>query len=208
MATKRVTINKSNGTNDTFTFNIPEAVGTYNIKFTKSDGGVLNAGNIVVDGTQHTYRLTFGLSNGGSLDAGTFTTPIVQAWYTTFSGSQSIYGNNTGSFPSVKAGVRTRITYSGYVESDGFYNEAGDWVTERYNFSGSASETANGVFSGSRDFSTVGAFGSLSYSLTMNNGSVTFNASVSGSAYDPCGDIQNVTYANAYVTITKIEQYY
>lgn len=77
MATKRVTINKSNGTSDTFTFNIPETVGTYNLKFTKSDGGVLNAGNIQVDGTQRTYRLTFSLSNGGSINVGTFTTPII-----------------------------------------------------------------------------------------------------------------------------------
>ena len=207
MATKRITINKSNGTSDVFDLVIPDRAGTYNIKFNQSNGGVLNAGNIVVDGTARTYRITFGLSNGGTINAGTFTTPVIQSWHTVFSGSQSIYGNNTSSFPSVRAGVRTRITYSGWVESDGFYNEAGDWVTERYNFSGSASETANGVFSGSRSL-TYGFVGSLSYSLTMNNGSVTFNASASGSAYDPCGDIQNVTYANSYITITKIEQYY
>ena len=34
MATKRVTLTKSNGTTSSFTFTIPEEVGTYNLKFT------------------------------------------------------------------------------------------------------------------------------------------------------------------------------
>lgn len=93
MATKRVTINKSDGTSNSFDFTIPETAGTYNIKFTLGST-VIDAGNITVNDNVNTYRLSFGLSNGTTIDAGTFTTPIVEVPvldvnYVTFSSPSS-----------------------------------------------------------------------------------------------------------------------
>lgn len=90
MATKRVTINKSDGTSNSFDFTIPEEAGTYNIKFTLDNNTVIDAGNITVNDNVNTYRLSFGLSNGTTVDAGTFTTPaVVGDNYITFSSPSS-----------------------------------------------------------------------------------------------------------------------
>lgn len=74
--TYKLNITKSDGTSENVSFTIPDSVGIYNIKFTLSDGQEIDAGNIIVDDTEHTYNLKLTLSDGSTINAGTITTPI------------------------------------------------------------------------------------------------------------------------------------
>lgn len=77
MATKSYQLNiaKSDGTNETVSFVIPDTLGTYKLKFTLSDGQEIDAGNITVDDVEHSYELKLTLSDGRTINAGTIVTP-------------------------------------------------------------------------------------------------------------------------------------
>jgi len=77
MASKTYQLNiaKSDGTSESVSFTILDVIGTYNIKFTLSDGQEIDAGNITVDDTEHTYNLKLTLSDGSTITAGEIVTP-------------------------------------------------------------------------------------------------------------------------------------
>ena len=74
--TYQLNITKSDGTNETVSFDIPNATGTYKVKFILSNGQEVEAGNIIVDNTEHSYDLKLTLSDGSTINAGTIVTPI------------------------------------------------------------------------------------------------------------------------------------
>lgn len=78
MASKTYQLNiaKSDGTNETVSFAIPDTAGTYTVKFTLSDGQEIDAGNITIDDAEHSYDLKLTLSDGSTINAGTIITPI------------------------------------------------------------------------------------------------------------------------------------
>lgn len=206
MATKRVKINKSNGTFDTFDFTIPEIVGTYNLKFTKSDGGVLNAGNVVVDGTERTYELKFGLSNGQTISAGTFKTPAVASWHTILNSSKKIDGGTT-QINGLRANTKTRITFQGKI-----YYWAGGISGYSFPINQRTNEISdNGQYSGSNTTSEM-CSGNFGFNLDMLDNAVELSAYVNGSNQftDECGFdyCESITFQSVSVTISKIEQYY
>ena len=216
MATKRVTINKSNGANDVVDFAIPESAGIYKLSFVRGDGTVLNAGNIEVDGTIRTYLLTFGLSNGNNISAGTFTTPSAPGWHSVFSGSQTIVsgsGGATQTMAGIKAGVPTKIWFSGYLADNNSLSPLDYKISSREGAGNG--QSPNGVFNGSgniskfdqwEEFQYVASFG---FSLTMQNDAVYFLPYIHGEIYDFCDEYcGSFGLGSATLTITKIEQYY
>lgn len=74
--TYKLNIVKSDGTNESVSFSIPDTGGTHKLKFTLSNGKEIDAGNITVGLTENYYDLKLTLSNGSIINAGTIITPI------------------------------------------------------------------------------------------------------------------------------------
>lgn len=232
MATKRVTITKSDGSNNSFTFVIPETVGTYSIKFNTDSGQILNAGNIVVDGAVKTYALKFGLSDGSEISAGTFDTPHVQMWRTVWSGSKTLStrlsggdgeDSDTQSFTGLVSGRRTKITGSVNCQAQ-FETLQSLWTIEpTYSPSDSDSFSGDELSSWSRALEAsailtypTGQEYDLSwrvyYGLSFSGSSAILESQGQGieAPNDEIGSIAMSAPVNATCsfTITKIEQYY
>lgn len=117
-------------------------------------------------------------------------------WRTISSSSFALSSGGSKSISGLKAGVPTKATFSGTIyRSDGGSNP----INQRTN-----AESSNGVYSGSGDYSGGGGFG---FTLTMNNGSVSFSAYADGYIDDGC-DYYEIWMTSASVTITNIQQYY
>lgn len=202
MSTKKITINKSNGTKNEFTFNIPATAGTYKLTFINENGQTINGGNITVpNGPPNIYNLKFGLSNGTQINVGNFDT---SGWRTVFQGSKTINNNTENvlsyeTFSGVKANTPTKITYSGGVIA--LYEELGEVELP---ITSQMRESQQGYFADSTDFNESGAWG---YYIQINNNSVGFYGFANGD--EVIDDSYNVVgFSRAFLNVVKIEQYY
>lgn len=140
----------------------------------------------------------------------TVTAGSVSAQWRTILSKSTTYNNGTTTLSGLKANVPTKITFKGgivgYVEGgdDCAYEQVSPYTVTATINQRTDAESDTGVYTGSGS----GDYGSFGFTLTMQNNAVNLTAYFSGDFYDYNGFYCVTSFQSAYVTITKIEQYY
>lgn len=203
MATKRVTLSKSNGTTSSFDFTIPEQEGTYNLKFTldayESKSQTVS-GTGIQDSTQggliSAYHYNYSVNIGLGATAVTISLSTVSGTTNTVSYNSST-GVASGTIYSIKSNVSATLSWrTPKVINAGNITVGATANTYRLSFGMSDGSTINaGTFTTPAIAPKEETFSVTTPSFTFDVATLSGGNPMTGLIYSGSGTSSTITYA-------------